>query len=328
MLHIVICGDDLLAQETLETVVGPLRPAEDSLVRFDAREVTPEALLQAVLTGSFLGGRTVVVVRDLLKRFEGVTADGDRGRGKAAQLKGWLAAVAQLAQAPPSAIVVFLEQGPLRANALLEALRPVAQVHDVAAPKEQDLVPWVIRRAQERGAEMDAEAAAELARLVGPNLALLATEIEKLALYGEGRAVTAMDVRALVGDIREANVWDLTQAAAEGRAADATRTLAHLLDEGESAQGLLALIAGEFRRMALYLALRRERLPAGELARAVGVSSRALPYLGRRAERFAGRVADAYDALLDADAAIKRGRLDEQTALYLLVHRIAALARP
>lgn len=328
MLHIVICGDDLLAQETLETIVGPLRPAEDTLVRFDGREVSPEALLQAALTGSFLGGRTVVVVRDLLKRFEGVAAGGSRARSKAAQLEGWLAAVAQLAQAPPSAVVVFLEQGLLRANALLAALRPLAEVHDVAAPKEQDLVPWIVRRARERGAEIDAEAAAELARLVGPNLALLATEVEKLALYTRGRAVTVADVQALVGDIREANVWDLTQAAVEGRAADATRTLAHLLDEGESAQGLLALLAGEFRRMALYLALRRERLPAGELARAVGVSSRALPHLGRRAERFAGHVTDAYDAVLEADAAIKRGRLDEQTALYLLVHRIASLARP
>ncbi|HXF50628.1 MAG TPA: DNA polymerase III subunit delta [Dehalococcoidia bacterium] len=326
MLHIIICADDLLAQETLEAVAGPLRPGEDTLIRFDGREVTPEALLQAALTGSFLGGRTIVIVRDLLKRFEGVTAGG-RGRTRAAQLEGWIEAAGQLAQAPPSAVVVFLEQGPLRANALLEALRPTARVHDVAAPKEQDLVPWIVRRARDRGAGMDAEAAAELARLVGPNLALLATEIEKLALYADGRPITASDVQALVGDVREAKVWDLTQAAVEGRAADATRTLAHLLDEGESPQGLLALLGGELRRVALYLALRRERLPADELARAAGVSSRALPHLARRAERLAGRVTEAYDALLDADAAIKRGVLDEQTALYLLVHRIASLAR-
>lgn len=322
MIHIIICPDDLLAQETLEQLAGPLRAAEDNLIRLDGRDVTPEALLQAALTGSFLGTRTVVIVRDLLRRFEGVPAGGGRGRSKAAQLEGWLDAVGQLSRAPESTIVAFVEQGPLRSNALLEALQPLAKVHDVGAPREQDLVPWIVRRARERGAEMDPEAAAELARLVGPNLGLLATEVEKLALYANGRPVSVADVQALVGDVREAKVWDLTQAAVEGRAAAATRALAHLLDEGESPQGLLALLAGELRRVALYLALRRERLPAGELSRAVGVSSRALPYLARRAERFAGRIAEAYDALLDADAAIKRGTLDDQTALYLLVQQL------
>jgi DNA polymerase-3 subunit delta len=323
VIHVIITADDLLAQETLESALGPLRPGEDNVVRLDGRDVTPDALLQAALTGSFLGTRTVVIVRDLLKRFEGVAAGGGRGRSKAAQLEGWLEAVRQLARAPESTSIVFLEQGPLRANALFEALRPQAKVHDVAAPREDELIPWIVRRSQERGAALDREAAGELARLVGPNLALLATEIDKLALYASGRRVAAADVQALVGDVREAKVWDLTQAAVEGRPEDAARTLSHLLDEGESPQGLLALLAGELRRVALYLAWKHERLPQDELARAVGVSPRALPHLARRAERFAGRVTEAYDALLDADAAIKRGVLDDQTALHLLVQQIA-----
>lgn len=326
MIHVIVCADDLLAQETLEAAAGPLRPDEDNFIRLDGREVTPDALLQAALTGSFLGARSVVIVRDLLRRFEGVPAGGGRGRSRAAQLEGWLDAIGQLAQAPERTVVVFLEQGPLRSNALLEALRPLARIHDVAAPREQDLVPWIVRRAEARGFAMDPEAAGELARLVGPNLALLATEVEKLGLYANGRGITAADVQALVGDVREAKVWDLTQAAVEGRPADATRALSQLLDEGESPQGLLALLAGELRRVALYLALKGERLPHDELARAVGVSSRALPHLARRAERFAGRVAEAYDALLDADAAIKRGTLDDQTALYLLVQQLAGTA--
>ncbi len=326
MIHVILCPDDFLAQEALEGITGPLRPTEDNVIRLEGEDVTPEALLGAALTGSFLGARTVVIVRGLLKRFEGVTAGRGRGRSKAAQLAAWLDAIPQLARTPEQTIVAFLEQGPLRANALLETLRPLARLHDIPAPREQDLIPRIDRWAQERGVEMSPDARAELARLVGPNLGLLATEVEKLALYANGRPISAADVQALVGDVREAKVWDLTQAALEGRATDATRALAHLLDEGESPQGLLGLVARELRQVALCLALADAQVPADDLARALGVSPRALPHVRQRAERLRHRLNEAYDALLDADAAIKRGTLDDQTALFLLIQKLAGVA--
>lgn len=326
MIYVFISSDDLLLQEALDAHAGPLGP-DDAVTRLDGAEINPEALLRACLTASFLGTRTVVLVRDLVKRFEGVAPGGGRARSKAAQLEAWFDAVGQLRHVPETTILAFLEHGPLRSNALLAALSGIAKVVELQPPGERGLVPWIEERARQKHVALAPDAALELARLVGPNPALLATEIDKLAVYAAGRTVAAEDVQALVGDVRETRVWDLTQAAVEGQADRATRALARLLDEGEAPLGLLALIAAELRRCALYLDLKSQRLSQNDIASRLRVGFGAVPHIARRAERLAGHLDGAYDAVLEADASIKRGALDDRTALYLLLHRVASLTR-
>ena len=60
------------------------------------------------------------------------------------------------------------------------------------------------KRAQDKEIAIEGRAAHMLADFVGPNLRQLDNELDKLAAYASGRAVTGADVQLLVSDASEA----------------------------------------------------------------------------------------------------------------------------
>ncbi len=82
----------------------------------------------------------------------------------------------------------------------------------------------------------------------GADPAGLTMEMEKLCLYvGEGKAITAADVRVAFRDMAESWIFDFTAALAGGRAATAVPLLRDLIDQGDHPLRLLAMVAREIR---------------------------------------------------------------------------------
>jgi DNA polymerase-3 subunit delta len=80
---------------------------------------------------------------------------------------------------------------------------------------EERLVGWLVRYASERGVQLTEDDCRMIATGVGGELALAVAEIEKLLSFTSGRAVTADDVRAVVGVQRGESVDVLLDAIAE-----------------------------------------------------------------------------------------------------------------
>ncbi len=92
-------------------------------------------------------------------------------------------------------------------------------------PREEDLPHWLATRCQSAyGKKLEPAAAACMVDLVGPDLARLDSELDKLALYALNLpAITPSMVEKLVGFQHERQVWGLIDALAEN---DAPRALA------------------------------------------------------------------------------------------------------
>ncbi len=86
-----------------------------------------------------------------------------------------------------------------------------------------------------------------LADFVGPNLRQLDNELEKLAVFASGRAITAADVRLLVSDASEAMIWDLTDALSQRNAKQAMLALHALRRADANDFYLLTMIARQYR---------------------------------------------------------------------------------
>jgi len=86
------------------------------------------------------------------------------------------------------------------------------------------LVDFVVSEARSQNKRIDPAAAARLIDMVGQDTGILATEVEKLALYAADRpALTEQDVTDLVGQSREEKIFAVMDAAAAGRLTDALR---------------------------------------------------------------------------------------------------------
>lgn len=299
------------------------------------RNLTPAEVIQQLSTIPFLASARVVTIEGLL------ASVGIRRQA----LEQWQALVDFLPLLPDTNHLVLLEPAPerddrttLERSPLLRALRaiPGADVQEFRALRMfaggsggNEVSRWVIERAALRGVQIERTAAEALAELIGPNLWSLASEVDKLAQYAQGRAVTAADVRALTPAAREAGMFDLVDAAVEGRTPAALRLLHQMLEDGSDPPAvILVMLARQLRNLVRATELMELRAPERAIGEATGVTNQyALGKLVRQAGMLGRAAAElGLHAAEQTDHAVKTGKHDEALALDLLICRLAELA--
>jgi DNA polymerase-3 subunit delta len=160
---------------------------------------------------------------------------------------------------------------------------------------------------------------------------VLASELEKLARYAEGRAIAVADVDLLTPEAREETIFEIVDAAVEGRAADALLNMRRNLEHGsDTPLRFLAMIARQLRGMVRAAELLEAGASPDEIASATRLAAGSYPLRKLTGQaRTAGLQAseDGLRAVEAADHAIKTGRLTDLLALELLVLQLAGLMR-
>ena len=116
----------------------------------------------------------------------------------------------------------------------------------------KQLKDWLIHLARSQyGVKMERAAVDLLLDLLPTEVGILCQEIAKLSLLVDGKGgIDAVLVRENVGGWRARKTWDMIDAAADGRAADALNQLDRLLGAGEDTHALLPQMASTFRKFA------------------------------------------------------------------------------
>ena len=128
---------------------------------------------------------------------------------------------------------------------------------------EENAGEIVRAEAKKRGLKFEDEALELFVLSTGGDSGVVANELEKLALYGPKGAITVEEVRALVPISRAAVIFELGNALARRNATLALSLVRDLLDQGETAIGiLLATLLPTIRNLLLAKDLmERHRLP-------------------------------------------------------------------
>jgi DNA polymerase-3 subunit delta len=129
---------------------------------------------------------------------------------------------------------------------------------ELARVDDNDAVRWAIFTAEARGVKLDADAARELVDALGADMMMVASELEKLCLYAEGKArITLGDVETMVLAAKQRSLYELTDAISQHDRTRALLLLHGLLnasDGGEDAAiGHLYMLARTFRQMLIIL---------------------------------------------------------------------------
>jgi DNA polymerase-3 subunit delta len=235
--------ESLLVDDVVERITQSLLPndqaADWNRELFHADTIGPDALIAAGASLSLFGGRRLVLVRGIADLAAKVA---DRLREAVAEARavpaGW----------PAEGTTVLLVAAGADPKAAGLRVLPEADRVEVRGPAGRAVVGWVRERARTAGLDLPPDAAQALVELVGENLTRLAAEIEKASLYGgEDRRVSEEVVRALAGETRTRQYWELTQALEEARRADALRLASQLFASGDEPLILLAWVVGYVR---------------------------------------------------------------------------------
>jgi len=176
-------------------------------------------------------------------------------------------------------------------------------------------VELVQRTAAELGLRLEPAAAEALSEAIGSDSARLASELEKLALYGGGSRgggqplITAAAVEALVGS-HAANALQVGDALLAGQPAAAIALVDALLAANEPALRIVATLSGQIRGW-LWVSLldRQGEQDVNAIAKAAGIGNPKRIYVMRKQIR--GRPPARFLALLsqllEVESALKRG---------------------
>lgn len=202
----------------------------------EAREAGAEGIVRAAETLPWGTPRRLVVAR-------GVEALGAK---QAEPLVEYL-------RAPnPATVLALAVSQPLASSHWLRSAVPAAAAVEIPELAGRALAGWLRSRASAEGLELDDDAAQLLVAMVGDDPAALAGEMGKAALAGgpENRRVGTAEVRAVVGEHRSHEVFELTRAVERRDGAAALLLLERLLAAGEEPLRILAILSGQSRHAA------------------------------------------------------------------------------
>ena len=330
--------DDFGIDQSLTAFAGRIDAAERT-------EITPErspdeaaidrAWLESATVGMF-GAHLVVLHQPILSA----------GRSNAATDK-LLALVSEL---PDGAALALAELRPSRdagrPPALLQRIVEAVTarggaVEERATPRRNQLQGWVRAHAEAIGIAIEPRAAALLAERVGgavwesdiergQQTRVADGELQKLATYAGGRAITPADVEALVSDTRPASLFAITNAIDRREPAAAAAAVERAIDEGQPVLRILAALEGRIADLIVARDLGAHGATPQELTKRVGRgNARMAERIAESARRYSGAELEGMlRGLFEADLSIKANEMEEEPALVSWLGEYLLATRP
>jgi len=325
LLYILFGDNDFSLYQSLEEIkrgIGDPTTLATNTTMLEGQQVTLSQLRTVCETLPFLAERRLVIVKGLLERFE---PKGKPGRKKTPHMPDQRNEYKLLAEhinkMPDSTILVLIDSGIKGNNPLLRELSDKAEVKSFPLLKDTELRQWIQNRVAEEGGSISSPAVTLLTKLVGSNLWVMASEINKLVLFTSGRRIEEADVERVVSHAQQASVFAMVDAILEFKADVAEQALQQLLNRGAAPAYLLVMLSRQVRMIVRIKELRNQRKTRVEIQNKLGLTSEfALRKTLEQAGRYSlKRLKGVYHKLLETDLSIKTGKYDAELALSILV---------
>lgn len=307
-VYLLVGPETYLQREAVEAVKSLLVRKEleaFNFQKFAAREVTPEYLLALLHTSAWQGGCRVVVIED---------AAGNRE---------WEKALTDYVENPVSGACLLVTGGEevQSASALVKACQKKGWLVECNRLRGEQLTSWLQQYCHRLGLTMAPAAAEFLVAASSGDLASLAGEIDKCALYvWPEKNITLRDVQEMTRAEPEATIFRLVDAVGLRQTGEAIVWLRQLLSQGEPPLRVEFMIGRQLRLLARAGSGRGN--PAF-LARELGVPEFVARKLVRQARNYTpAELTAAAERLLEVDLKIKKGA-DAPLALELFLLSLA-----
>lgn len=304
--------EEYLVEQGIRSVIDAALPGQER--HFGLVEIEPgsqaEEVKRALLSPAFFGGKRVVRIRDLGK----VAPEAQE-------------ALAALIHGLPRGTYLAIGGQPDKKRKAAKAVLEAVAVVDCPLLKRGEAINWAQTLAKRKGMTMNPDAAQLLVETTGARLRAIAMELEKASVYlnGERQNLTVADVRLLLGQEREDDIFRMIEAAGAGELERALQILADLIVLGEPEQVLLTLLARQVRQVLLAGYLRDSGRNSQEISGCLGVPPFVVEKLLRQAGRLGfWRCQALMERMHQADVRGKLGERDLRLELELILFAMTA----
>ncbi|NEU31628.1 DNA polymerase III subunit delta [bacterium LRH843] len=312
-----------LMEDLVQSIIKQTAESADdaNVITYSLEDTPLHIAVEEIETIPFFGGKKIVVI----KNFSLVTSQKQEGK-----VEHDLSRLENYVEHQSSEAVLILlcpfEKLDERKK-ITKFLKKNATVIDCSPLDEEMTGKWLDARALEKGFTLTKDGKERLLERVGPKLLMLASELEKLALYvGKDGIANSEIVDLLVVRSLEQDVFALIDFAVKGKLDQALIIYHDLLKKKEEPLKLLALLARQLRIYYQVKELSRRSYSQKQIASHLKLH----PYVVKLASQQVGRFDEKKLLLLleqaaDTDYAIKTGKMEKELAVELLLMRLSTL---
>ncbi len=234
--YLLYADNEYMIEEALSSVKKTIpeteMPFNFNVFDMDSADSIPTAweITDALNTVSFFGSRRYVIVRNLqkisakeFKKFQPYTANPS-----------------------PNSVLLMTYTGALKKE-MKESTKGLKAI--CLDMQQNDLPVWIKEKARQKGITIKDDAVEYLIGVVGDDIGLLSSEVEKLASFGN-ETITITDIKEIVEGSRDYSVFDLTNALREKNIEKVFRIF-RALSETTEPYNLLGAINWQYSKMSM-----------------------------------------------------------------------------
>lgn len=320
-IYLLFGTESFLIHETKQLLQQHVLDADESDFNFssyDLEETPIEAALEDAETLPFLGEKRLIFLHN--PGFLTSEKTKEKVEHNLARLEAYLK------EPSPFSVLVFVapyEKLDERKK-LTKELKRTAIVFEAKKLSEQELKSWILERAVYHKVKITEAAAERMLELVGANLFMLTSEMDKLALYvNETNLIDEAVVENLVSKSLEQNIFSLVDKIVKRKVEEALRIYYDLIKQNEEPLKILAIIAGQFRLIYQVKELSRRGYGQQQIAGYLKTH----PYRVKLAAGQSGQFSDEelsriMNLLADADLQMKTGGMNKSMLIEMFLFRL------
>lgn len=320
-IYLLYGTEEFLINETKQLLLNHILDEEEKDFNFSAYDLeeTPiDVALEDAETFPFLGEKKVVFLHNPVfltaeKTKEKVVHD-------LTKLEAYLKE-----PAPYTVMVISAPYEKLdERKKITKELKRNAELVEAKKLNEHELKNWIKDRAAGNGIEIEAAAIDQLLALVGTNMFMITTEVDKLALYAaEHNRIDVDLVEKLVARSLEQNIFTLIEKVVQRRLDEALRIYYDLLKQNEEPIKILALLAGQFRLIYQVKELSRRGYGQQQIAGYLKTHPFRVKLASGQANKFTDEeLAQLMELLAEADYQMKTGGMNKSLLIEMLLFRL------
>ncbi|WP_144547741.1 DNA polymerase III subunit delta [Bacillus sp. X1(2014)] len=320
-IYLLFGTESFLINETKQLLLNHILTEEEkdfNFASYDLEETPIEVAIEDAETFPFLGEKKVIFLHNPV--FLTAEKSKDKAVHNLSRFEMYLKE-----PSPYSVLVISAPYEKLdERKKITKELKRHAEVVEAKKLNEHDLRNWVKGRAKNSGIEFEPDAIDQLLALVGTNMFMITSEVDKLALYASGeKRIDIGLVEKLVARSLEQNIFTLIEKVVQRKLDEALRIYYDLLKQNEEPIKILALLAGQFRLIYQVKELSRRGYGQQQIAGYLRTHPFRVKLALGQANKFTDEeLAHLIDLLAEADYQMKTGGMNKSLLIEMFLFHL------
>lgn len=303
-----------LKQQYKQKLVNALNPDGDTMnfSRYEGKGIEVKGIIDLCETMPFFAERRVILVED-----------SGFFKNKCEELAEYIK------ELPDYLVLIFAETEVDKRSRMYKAVKSSGRAVEFGRQDEKTLMRWAAGVLSREGRKITQRDMELLLTKTGTDMGNLRMELEKLITYTAGRdVVTGTDIEEICTTQTTNKIFDMVRAVTEKNQKRALDLYYDLLTLKEPPMKILFLLAKQFRQLLLTKQLSGEGASQAEIASRLGVPSFVVRNIASCARSYTvEELEEAVKDFVDAEEAVKTGRLGDVLSVELLIIKYSSAGR-